>query len=700
MTQGSRTTRKRGVRASRTRLYRALADAGLKTQVALAERIADLEGLDAAPKDVVNRVFRELPVELHTLERIARALEVDAWTLYLRADDPPSPLTVDDQDASASAELPPSPRRDRAQSPRFLGAVALLAGIALAFGGWWFSSLGPQGGPGMDTPDAAIFPALGLGRPTIVVLPFAGDDDGAFSAALRLKLAATFNVASSAAALLTAPGVANAADLLRTDLGVDGEIVTVARLSGVRLFVHAGGLRRQVWAESLPAAQLPASIDTLASNAAVAINHAAGLASPDSGAPGHFPLAPVQDDYLEGYLHLDRPATELTIKRAQSRFSAALRQDANYARAHAGLCESLLEEHWMEDEARALQDAALACGRALQLRPDDAVVQVVHAHFLRRTGRLAESIELLESILVRLPDDAFALEGLAATQFHLFRQEGDRAALEAAIQAAERAAAADPLAWEVLSRLAQMKLLAGHLDDAILAIEQALARDENEHVLANAGTLHFCAGDVERARDLYVRARQTAPESYVGEEFLGMLHYFLGEYEISTDLRRRAIERVAASGEPEIHQMWGNLGDSYRQSEQLDLAIEAYRRAAEIVERDFLRGTATVTDRVYRAYYYTMIRAFHADPSRAEAGPAGSEGTRLAVVLDQDIVDELLSVEAEAADPAAHLRLAQAWLQHGDLVRARAAMAQAMDFCVGYARMPDLAALRSGNPGD
>ncbi|RZV37242.1 MAG: hypothetical protein EX272_05810, partial [Chromatiales bacterium] len=74
--------RNRGIRASRAKLTHALTEAGLKTQVALAERIADIESLETAPKDVVNRVFRELSVDLTTIERVARALGVEAHTLY------------------------------------------------------------------------------------------------------------------------------------------------------------------------------------------------------------------------------------------------------------------------------------------------------------------------------------------------------------------------------------------------------------------------------------------------------------------------------------------------------------------------------------------------------------------------------------------------------------------------------------------
>ena len=99
---GRETQRRRGVRASRAKLTRALTDAGLRTQAALAERIADLEGLDSAPKDMVSRAFRELPVEPQTLERVARALEVEAWTLYRSTDEEALPEARAGSDARSA----------------------------------------------------------------------------------------------------------------------------------------------------------------------------------------------------------------------------------------------------------------------------------------------------------------------------------------------------------------------------------------------------------------------------------------------------------------------------------------------------------------------------------------------------------------------------------------------------------------------
>lgn len=53
----------RGVRASRARLSYVLAQSRLKSQSALAEHMIDIEGRESPPWHLVNRIFRELPVD-------------------------------------------------------------------------------------------------------------------------------------------------------------------------------------------------------------------------------------------------------------------------------------------------------------------------------------------------------------------------------------------------------------------------------------------------------------------------------------------------------------------------------------------------------------------------------------------------------------------------------------------------------------
>src|SRR5690606_13083793 len=114
--------------------------------------------------------------------------------------------------------------------------------------------------------------------------------------------------------------------------------------------------------------------------------------------------------------------------------------------------------------------------------------------------------------------------------------------------------------------------------------------------------------------------------------------------ERSLELRRRAIAAVSA-GQPEIHEMWGNLGDSYRQTGDRERAVAAYLRAAEIAERDYLRGTAPAADRAARAYYYTMLDRL--DPGRVPPGVLGG------------IAGELDAIRAELASATDMRRLAQ-----------------------------------------
>lgn len=672
MATGNQHSRKRGVRASRPRLYHALTEAGFRSQAALAERIADLEGLDQAPKDLVSRVFREQPVELQTLERVARALGTEAWTLYKTSDEPEPEPTGDAPTAPARSSLTPSI------------ALASLVLLAVLGGGAWWLATGSSDGTLVELGSAPERTVLGLLRaaPTLVLQPLSGDEGESVSDALRAELETRFQLASPTATILVdGLELEDAARRLRSHAVVDGEVQRLGRFAAVRIYLYSGGMRQQVWAETVPGTELERHRAAIAERAAIAVAHGLGMPTGTDDWPRHYPLAPVQDYYLEGRVHLDGPASELNIRRAQSRFQAALRQDANYADAHAGLCEALLEEYWMEDAQRALSDAALACGRALQLAPYAPATRIAQAHYLRVTGRLDESLEVLEALLTDHPDDSAALVGIAATRLQRFRSARDGEELSLAKASATRATMADPGFWKPPFWLAILEYFSGDIGAAIAAAEVALERDENEFVLANLGTFHFCADQLNEARWAYERARDVAPHSYVGDEFLGMLLYLLGDFEQSAALRQRAIDRLTAVGEPEIHEMWGNLADAYLLSGDERNAVTAFIKAAEIAERDVLQGIETPADRASRAYYYTMLMQLAPD------SVPGTAATR--------ILDDLRDVHDSDLEPGPAIRLAKAWLQHDRPERALAAFERAVAHCGGYASTPELASLRT-----
>ena len=209
-----------------------------------------------------------------------------------------------------------------------------------------------------------------------------------------------------------------------------------------------------------------------------------------------------------------------------------------------------------------------------------------------------------------------------------------------------------------------------------------MQRNENEFVLGNLGSFYLCDGALEKAHDAYSRGKEVNPQSYIGDEFLGQSYYFLGDFEKSAELRQKAINSVA-NGNPEIHEMWGNLADSYRQAGDKEQALAGYMRAAEIAERDYLRGTTPMADQAARAYYYTMLDSLN----------PGSVPEAVLHTID----DEIDAIATELVSATALRRMAQIYLVRGDIEKARASLKRATASCRGYAKLPDLAPLLAGS---
>ena len=686
-------TRRRGIRASRLKLTKALTAAGLKTQAALAERIADLEGLETAPRDVVSRVFREQPVDAATLERIARALGVEAFTLYLGSDEPgyerpttrpPMSEPAAESDRAATKAPPPSqePPRPRAGANKTIWTVSIaLLGVAMiaAIAVWFAPSPSVENGMTATSVRQAASLQPKFGRFRVAVTAFKGDESGQLAVAVRERLEKSLGVASAGLPLIAdGEDRAEIAARFRTDIVLDGEIERVGQWIGVTAsaYVESRGRREQIWAESFQASTLERRLPIAAENITAAVHRLLGMPAGEGRQPPHFPLAPVQADYLQGRDLLDKAPSEINLRRAQGRFEAALRHDANYAGAHAGVCEVALDAVWI-DEQRQLSDAERACARALQLDPNDPSVLRAQAYFLSRSGRADQALALYRRVVAEAPDDMEAMLGLAGAEFALYQRTGEERWREPALEHARRAAAITPKFWKPHMWLGVYEHAAGSVERAIVALERAAALDVgNEYVVTNLGTMYFCRGDFEKARDLYLRSQEAAPANYAGTEMLGMLYYFLRDFGESARLRQTAIDMARAAGGAEIHQMWGSLADSLRQSGARERAIDAYVRAAEIVERDFLMNNGTTGDKASRAYYYTALMQL--DGRRAPDATMRS--------LERDLREALdASTESYAL-----LRLAQTYLARDDHELARAALDKAIARCPCYEHYPDL----------
>lgn len=664
-------SRRRGVRASRAKLTDALDAAGFKTRAALAEHMAELEGLDAAPRDVVYRVFREQPVDLSTLARVARALRVPLHTLLLSSAEIEEHGTEDPEQPEPTS-LPPA----EAPAPRkwlwLAAAPVALVGIALLARGFFSDGLLSDDN---SPPAPEVAELQDLSDAAIVVRPFEGEAGSALGMELRDALALEARVVLSGTA---PPGQESPeiAERLGADIVLDGRVITAGRHAGVQVFAWTEGRRRLVWSATLRAIDLePERYRALASAIVQAIRQGHNPGDAGSGA-----LPSAQRALIRGRDYLDQERTELNVRRAITSFEAALRDDPGYAEAHAGLCRALVQESLISSEARSLRDAERACTRAAEHAPELRAVRLARAGLDRRTGRLEEAQRIFGVLLEEDPDDVDALLGMAETELSIYRRDADEAAASAAVELANRANAVEPPFWKAPFTLARIHFFTGNVDGAVEAGEAAVAADTNVFSVANLGTSYFCRGDHEKALAQYLLARDIEPEASPGEEQLCVAYYFARDFGNAVASCRAAMEIDGAAGGPAQHEMWGNLADAHHQAGAKEEAADAYARAAELAERKLLVRGNSPNDRAHLAYYYSRLHAL--------------DSARVPNEIFRKLEAELIDALEAASDPQAFIRIASALPLFDRLEEARAAYVKGTADCPGFGGSPDLDVLR------
>ncbi len=689
---GQKKGRNRGIRASRAKLTQALLNAGLKTQSSLAHQIAQQEGLDNIPKDLVNRVFREQSVDPKTLERIAAALDVPAHSLYLSSDElttetstthsptdenpAGAPGKDSTKESAATTETANSvinddvqagvEQRNTASVKRWPWALSIVAVLLVALLSTKQFVLAPNPPPAEhDQP-----------LPKSIAIVAQDQQLNRAVAELTQQLPNTIRYVLVNSALIDPPArAANIAEQFQADAVLTFDLESYGRYQFSQIYYYYAGEQKQLAAIHHSTDQLQYQPKRIAERFKAPVIAALSGASSTS----HLSLT-AQKDFLQARQALEKTNSELHIKRAQTLLLNLLKREPDFLLAEAGLCQAKVYESWMGNEKQLLEEAEQHCLRAQAALPDHPYVTTSFGQLLTRSGRMEQAIAELEQLLELWPNDTDALYAMALAKWESFDQAGNeqQVLLEQAIAHLQLATQLAPTSPRLLTKLGTLHFYNGELGEMIQALEQSLTLEERFLTRFNLNSAYFCVGQPVKALQVALEASSNQEQSYLKEEMLGRGYYFSGKFDQAVKHLKQSIEAVG-SGEASIHHKWGNLADAQRHQGDLDAAVRSYRQAMTVVERDKLRGNADINSQVFYAYYFQMLHRLDEQNYPMNSAPYN--------------LNELEALFKKNSHTSGYFRLAIIFAQRNLPVLSRTALNAVLEECPGYDRNPDYALL-------
>ncbi len=234
--------------------------------------------------------------------------------------------------------------------------------------------------------------------------------------------------------------------------------------------------------------------------------------------------------------------------------------------------EALAEVGRLHLQARNGIRAQCALRRAIAHGSNSLTLRRDLAHALLLTGRPAEALRWLEQAD---EDDA----DVQALRSKAYQQLGDP---RAALMIARTAAAQRPRDHRLQRRLGALALEAGHLSEALVALETAITLGDTEAATQLDLSRALLRTDkYEAALRPAELAVERAPHITAAYEQFGLVHLALGHYDQASD----AFEQVIAQ-DAESAVAWGGLADVWRFRHGVGTALPYARHALELAPHD------------------------------------------------------------------------------------------------------------------
>ena len=282
--------------------------------------------------------------------------------------------------------------------------------------------------------------------------------------------------------------------------------------------------------------------------------------------------------YRRGKDVLDKEPTTESIEQAIEIFKKALEIDGEYSAAHAGICQAYVTKYALTSESSNIELAETACDAALNTNPNLNVVYTALGQLDWTSGNVARATSAYYRALDLNPHDVLAMQGLA----EIFNRNQQ---FDEAERMLKMAIDLQPGNWKPITSLGELYFNNGLYTEAAHAFRQVVFLDPKSSLgHGNLGGALMMTGDFAAAIDPINTSLSLEPRAFILSN-LGIIYYYLGEYDRSVEIHRQAAEKT-----PEDNFVWLNLGDALRFSSQPDEAEDAYRKAidlsVEVLSRD------------------------------------------------------------------------------------------------------------------
>jgi tetratricopeptide (TPR) repeat protein/DNA-binding winged helix-turn-helix (wHTH) protein len=278
--------------------------------------------------------------------------------------------------------------------------------------------------------------------------------------------------------------------------------------------------------------------------------------------------------YRRGLEELYKPRSDSAIHAGVDYFRDALRVDSDYPAAHAGLCSAYTSLFRLSRDPADIATAEEACARAYTVGPNLPQVLNAIGHLRLATGKYEQSKATFKNVLSIDERNVPAIAGLASIAER--EQEFDEA--EKLIR---RTIELQPGNWRLMNALAGLYFGMGRYEEAAKEYRNILFIDpENFQVIGNLGAASLMAGEFTAARDALERSLAFEFDPLVASN-LGIVHYYLGDFERSVEIHRSVIEASPKSSGSRV-----NLGDALHFLGDDEAANKAFMKAIELARAD------------------------------------------------------------------------------------------------------------------